>query len=368
MIHTRKLIKPNVIRLEATSACQLRCPSCPTASGATRPVLGSGYLKLGDFQKLLDENPWISQVELSNYGEIFLNPDLLKIMEYAYIRNLILTADNGVNLNTAKEDVLQGLVKHKFRRLTCSIDGASNETYKVYRVRGNFDKALENIKKINYYKKKYKSKYPLLTWQFVVFGHNEHEIPIARKLATDLNMRFYLKLSWDNDFSPIRDKDFVRKEVRLNASTRDEYRQKYGVDFGREICYQLWNKPQINWDGKILGCCLNFWGDFGGNAFRDGLLTSLNNEKINYARDMLLGKKVAREDIPCTTCVLYLSMKANNNWLTVAETKIQYHVVRFAYLYPRARIFFIRLLRGCFRAKGFFNSSVIKKIHEDDRK
>jgi hypothetical protein len=323
--------------------------------------LGSGYLKLSDFQKLLHENPWISQIELSNYGEMFLNPALLEIIEHAYRQNVVLTADNGVNLNTAKEDMLEGLVKYRFRSLTCSIDGASNETYKIYRVRGNFDRVLENIKRINQYKKKYKSKYPLLTWQFVAFGHNEHEISIARKLAIDLNMRFYLKLNWDDNFSSIRDRDFVRKEVGLGASSRDEYKQKYGVDYRRDICHQLWNKPQINWDGKILGCCLNFWGDFGGNAFKEGLLTSLNNEKINYTRDMLFGKKAAREDIPCTTCDLYLSIKTNNRWLTAAEIKIQYNVLRFLYFYPRARVLFVRLRCWLFLAKGFFNYYVMKK-------
>jgi MoaA/NifB/PqqE/SkfB family radical SAM enzyme len=259
--------------------------------------------------------------------------------------------------NTAKEDVLEGLVKYKFRRLTCSIDGASNETYKLYRIRGNFDKVIENIKRINSYKKKYRSKYPLLTWQFVVFGHNEHEISLARKLAATLNMRFYLKLSWDDGFSPVQNKDYVKKEVGLNASSRDEYRQKHGIDFKREICYQLWNKPQINWNGNILGCCFNFWGDFGGNAFKDGLLKSLNNEKINYARDMLLGKKIAREDIPCTTCDSYLSMKANNNWITVTEIKIQSHLMRFLYLYPRLRTLLVRLFHHFFLAKRLYNSA-----------
>lgn len=37
--------------------------------------------------------------------------------------------------------------------------------------------------------------------------------------------------------------------------------------------------PQINWDGKLLGCCLNFWGDFGGNAFEQGLERILTSEK-----------------------------------------------------------------------------------------
>jgi hypothetical protein len=70
-------IKPTQIRLEVSSLCQLRCPSCPTTSKAIHPAVGSGFLKLRDFQSLLDQNPWIREIELSNYGEIFLNPHLL---------------------------------------------------------------------------------------------------------------------------------------------------------------------------------------------------------------------------------------------------------------------------------------------------
>jgi hypothetical protein len=83
----------------------------------------------------------------------------------------------------------------------------------------------------------------------------------------------------------------------------------------------LWKQPQINWDGKVLGCCFNFWGDFGGNVFTDGLFESLNNEKINYAREMLTGRQGTRDDIPCATCELYLDMKREGNWLKRSEKR-----------------------------------------------
>jgi MoaA/NifB/PqqE/SkfB family radical SAM enzyme len=320
-------VKPLKIRLEASSFCQLRCPSCPTTSKAIHPAVGRGFLELRDFQSLLVESPWLKEIELSNYGEIFLHPDLLEIIKFAYERNVVLTADNGTNLNNVKENVLEGLVKYKFRSMTCSIDGASNETYKVYRVKGNFVNVIENIRKINFFKQKYQSEYPLLKWQFVVFGHNEHEISLARTLASELNMQFYLKLSWDSKFSPVRDQEFVRKET--GVTSREEFKQKDGADYMQLICYQLWEEPQINWDGKVLGCCRNFWGDFGGNAFRDGLFKSLNNENIRYARDMLLGKKVARENIPCTTCSIYLGMRADSTWLRGSL----YRSLRYIYRY-----------------------------------
>jgi MoaA/NifB/PqqE/SkfB family radical SAM enzyme len=222
---------------------------------------------LKEFQKLVDENPWIAHIELSNWGEIFLNPEIYDIMECAYRKSVALTASNGANLNTVKEKVLEGLVKFKLRHITCSIDGASQETYSIYRVGGNFERVIENIKIINHYKEKYQSLFPLLRWQFVAFGHNDHEIETARKLAESLNMKFWLKLNVYEEFSPVKNEELVRKESGLGVASRSEYYEKYGSGYLQDIiCRQLWLKPQINWDGRILGCCYNYWGDFG-NAF-----------------------------------------------------------------------------------------------------
>jgi MoaA/NifB/PqqE/SkfB family radical SAM enzyme len=302
------------IRLEACSACQLRCPSCPTTAGHTEEVVGTRTLRLADFVKLVDDNPWIGRIELSNYGEAFLNPHLLEMFRHAYARNVTLEIANGANLNHVRDEVLQGLVRYRVAKMTCSIDGASQETYARYRVRGNYERVIANVKRINHFKQTLGSDLPELTWQFIVFGHNEHEIEAARALAAELSMRFFVKLSWDPELSPVVDGDNVRKVTGTGAASRDEYREKHGSDYMGQICRQLWMDPQINWDGKVLGCCRNFWGDFGGNAFRDGLTRSLNHEKIVYAREMLEGKKPARSDIPCTTCELYKTRENVKQW------------------------------------------------------
>jgi FkbM family methyltransferase len=306
-------IKPSKIRLEASSACQLKCASCYRNTEAFRSAVRNGFLKFGDFRKLVDENPWIKEIELSNNGEIFLNPELLEMIKHAHELGIALTADNGVNLNAVKEAVLEGLVKYRFKSMTVSIDGASSATYRVYRVGGNFETVIENIRKINLFKQQYQSEYPQLLWQFIAFGHNEHEIDLAEKMARALGMNFYVKLTWDDRFSPLRNPERIRKLV--GAATREEYKQRYGVEYFHETCHQLWDGPQVNWDGKVLGCCRNWWGDFGGNAFEDGLLKSINSEKTKYARDMLLGKKKPMEGIPCTTCSMYMRMKAEDKWL-----------------------------------------------------
>jgi MoaA/NifB/PqqE/SkfB family radical SAM enzyme len=284
-------------------------------TGHIHPAVGSGFLKFSDFKTLVDLNPGLEQIELSNYGEIFLNPQLVQILEYAYNAGVDIAVQNGANLNHVKDEALEALVKYRVRVLTCSIDGASPETYRTYRVRGDFDTVIANVKKINLYKQRYRSKLPRLIWQFVVFGHNEHEIALAREMAASLGMEFHTKITWDDTFSPIRDPAFVRAQTGTKGVTRDEFERETGEKYGSTICLQLWDDPQINWDGKVLGCCRNFWGDFGGNAFKDGLAASLAHEKMSYARDMLAGRKPPRDDIPCTTCELYDAMRTTSQFI-----------------------------------------------------
>jgi MoaA/NifB/PqqE/SkfB family radical SAM enzyme len=306
---------PRQIRLEASSFCQLRCPSCPTTGGFIHPAIGSGFLRYDDFRKLVDDNRQLERIELSNYGEALLNPELLMILEYAQQSGVAITLENGVNLNQARPSVLEGLVKYQVRSMTCSIDGARSETYRKYRVRGDFDRVIANIEAINGYKTKHQSKVPALCWQFVVFGYNEQEISLAREHANKLGMSFRTKLNWDPGFSPIRDAELVRRESGQQAATRAEYENIHGEKYLQKICHQLWDDPQINWDGKVIGCCRNFWQDFGGNAFTDGLARSLTGEKINYARKMLRGLAPPRSDIPCTSCEMYKAMRDRARFL-----------------------------------------------------
>jgi hypothetical protein len=65
----------------------------------------------------------------------------------------------------------------------------------------------------------------------------------------------------------------------------------------------------------MLGCCANFWGDFGGNVFEDGLFKTINSGNMKHARNILLGKVEPKDGIPCTTCNYYLAMEANSKWV-----------------------------------------------------
>ncbi len=312
-------IRPSKIQLTASTVCQLKCPTCCTSEGRTAKYFGSQTLEFRNFKNLVDANPWVRQIELAGEGEIFLNRDLLKIMKYAYEKKVVLTGGTGSNLNTVSEETLEGLVKYQFDFLSCSIDGASSEIYKIYRRGGDFEKVIANIKKINAFKVKYRSAVPVLQWQFVLFGHNEQEILRARKMARKLGMKFKVALAW-GDFSPVRNKNFVKKATGLLVTSRGEYLEGYGKVYLSGMCSQMWIKPQINSDGRVFGCCVNSWGAYG-NAFKKDLMGILNGKKMMYTRAMLRGREKERGDIPCIQCPLYREMKRTNSWFFLRKKR-----------------------------------------------
>ena len=173
-------------------------------------------------------------------------------------------------------------------------------------------------------------------------------------MAESLNMKFWVKLSYNERFSPVKNNELVRSHTKSGVSSCREYARKYRNRYMQKmICSQLWKKPQINWDGRVLGCCVNHWGDFG-NAFESNLNDCLNGDKMNQARQLLLGKMDKRrsilysaicrafgkmhfscivllkaalispkcggpEGIPCKECSYYKTMQQTGNWLTMED-------------------------------------------------
>jgi len=158
-----------------------------------------------------------------------------------------LSAWNGANFNHVRESVLEAMVRYKFRAITCSIDGASSKVYERYRVNGDFGRVIDNIRKLNAHKRRWKSRYPKLCWQMVVFGHNEHEIDAARGLATELGMSFGPEDQLGRELFP---------RCRTNAPNA-LWRRSPGRDLGRSrrasirrICHQLWTSRRSTSTGR----------------------------------------------------------------------------------------------------------------------
>jgi thioredoxin reductase (NADPH) len=110
--------------------------------------------------------------------------------------------------------------------------------------------------------------------------------------------------------------EWIKEQTGLSAISRVEHEEENDEIYRQKgICSQLWKAPQINSDGRVLGCCVNTWGAYG--TYTEGKLSSVfNNEKMIRARDMLMGKAEARKDIPCTQCSVYKKMVKREDWIT----------------------------------------------------
>lgn len=319
--YANKLELPKYIRLDASTICQLKCPACYMRKNPDLVKKGCkiGSLSFENFKKLIDDNI-LEKIELSNSGEIFMNKELVKIIEYGYKNGVTMTITNGVNLNYLTDEQAEALVKYKVDTITVSLDGASQKTYEIYRQGGNYKQVLNNVKKIIKYKKKYKSQFPFINWKFIVFGHNEHEIEKAKKEAKKLGVdEIIFDMNWDKDYSPIKNPEKVKEltgidALDINTSPVVQLQQYLAGKIEWYFCRDLW-EPQINWDGQVLGCCANYKENFGGNVFEDGLINALNNPKMLYAKSMVTGNAPAKEGIPCSDCWCFKAMQEANIWL-----------------------------------------------------
>jgi MoaA/NifB/PqqE/SkfB family radical SAM enzyme len=302
-------LQVNKLSIDASTVCQLRCPACSTSKGIIRNgIIGAGFLSFANFKMLVDENPSIMEIELSNWGEIFLNPELIRIVEYAYKKHIKLTAGNGVNFNSVSDEMIEALVKYQFGYINMSIDGTCQETYCQYRVGGNYNQVIENIEKLNYYKDKYNSKRPMLSWQFIIFGHNEHELPKVKELCKELNMKFNPKLN-HSDIFPVKNKNFVRIESGLGVADRNEYKMRFKMHYKRPCC-QCLVSPQINWNGDVLGCCVNKWEKYG-NLLEQTLDSIINGVMYQNMLSFLFGQKELDKQYSCYHCPNYENVKSN---------------------------------------------------------
>ena len=291
---------PTKVRLEACTLCQLRCAGCGFQRGGNDD-LGRGYLTFDNFKNFCKMNPFVREIELSNYGEIFLNPDLVKIMRYAKKRGIALQAYNGSNFNTVSDEQLHAMVETGFKGITLSIDGASQETYSKYRVGGNFNNVIANVKKLQDIKKAAGSKFPQLKWQYILMEHNELEIGRAKEIAKELGVSIKFKYNWDPKYRPVH-RDYIQKETGLKELSEAEYSAAHKVDPFNALCRQVFINPQINWDGRLLGCCTRRYACFDVNVFEVGLIKAIRSPKYIEAKECLFSVHPEKDEYGSSTC------------------------------------------------------------------
>ncbi|HPM00887.1 MAG TPA: radical SAM/SPASM domain-containing protein [Candidatus Cloacimonadota bacterium] len=295
---------PPILMIEPTNICNLKCPLCP--SGTDQLKRPKGYMNLDTFKTIIKEvSPYSFMLIMWNQGEPFLNPDFIEMCQIAKAHNMLLLVSTNANrMPDAKE-----ILKAGIDRLIISADGASQETYNLYRKNGDLSKVIENVKAIVAEKKVRGSRLPRIIWQFIVMKHNEHEEKKIKELALDLEVD-QLQLKTVQIYAKEDIYNFLpdNPKYRRYKIKGDNFELKYGI---KNRCRRIWTQPVVNWDGEMAVCCFDKDNDFKiGNIQNHSFKHLWKSKPFNAMRKRILTDRKQIE--MCRNCGEGVSLKIKN--------------------------------------------------------
>lgn len=330
------LSRPFGLVIDPSNVCELACPGCVHSTrNETLKVFDwpNGTLSEARLAELLKlYGPYAVGAYFCNYGEPLLNlrtPQLIRLAK-TYLMGTALSTSLSVRKLDAEAYVESGL-----DFMVMSIDGATQPVYQQFRRNGDLGLVLSNIRKLVDAKRKLRRHTPVLSWNFLAFEHNVHEIALAERTARKLGVNQFrivnlFDVGWDDpDIRPAAVKGGVRRLDSLSfASEADNWNPfPDSLDAGAitrafdapwnaqepsdsspssgHTCHWLYKNMIMDATGRIMPCCggprpdtnlvfARFNGN-GGDVF--------NSETYRQARAHFAGGSMATGAVPhCTQC------------------------------------------------------------------
>ena len=282
---TTLLSRPFGLVVDPSNVCELACPGCVHSER-------SEELKLFDWHKgTLSENrfrdllrlygPSAIGIYFCNYGEPLLNmntPNLIRRAK-AYLMSTALSTSLSVRRFNAEAYVESGL-----DFMVLSVDGATQPVYEIFRRNGKLDLVIDNIEALVAAKRKLGKRTPVLSWNFLAFQHNLHEIPMAEQMARKLGVNVFrvvnpFDVGWDDpSVRPATIKSYVKRLDWTSMTNPPENWNPYpkaldadtiaaafearfhGSDSTAEpssghTCHWLYKNMVMDAHGRIMPCC-----------------------------------------------------------------------------------------------------------------
>jgi pyruvate-formate lyase-activating enzyme len=236
---------PFFLYAEPSRNCNLRCVGCHDVK--THQVFPDMPLEL--FESLLAQvGPTTAHISLFRGGEAFSNPRFFDMLAVA-------ARDTAADLHISSNLSFR-FTPGQLRQLATActmidgaIDGLSPATYTIYRRGGRFDLAFGNLLRLAGLRDRL-NKGLILRWRFVVFRHNEHEVPDARQAAEDMgiDLQFIKPFVPDPSWLPT-DRSLWRQAPAVPAP------REAAAPFSGLPCPWLYMGTIVNHDGSFSPCC-----------------------------------------------------------------------------------------------------------------
>jgi MoaA/NifB/PqqE/SkfB family radical SAM enzyme len=182
--------KPRVLFIESYAGCNLVCPGCDrTAIEGTRWDLSMSW---ETYVKVIDDlSPGLQYMEFHIGGENWMHRRAADMVRYCRDKNpgcIILSSTNGHFFHTderARDAVECGIDCFIF-----SIDGARQESYEKYRVKGKLERAYDGMRRVLAARRAAGRDRPLVVWRYILFPWNDsdEEMQLARDTAKEIGV------------------------------------------------------------------------------------------------------------------------------------------------------------------------------------
>ncbi|HWP85313.1 MAG TPA: radical SAM protein [Terriglobia bacterium] len=304
--------------VDPCNVCNLRCPLCPT--GNYTLDRNQGMMSFATFKSIIDQiKRYALTVGVYNLGEPFLNRQIFDMIEYAQANNIGTNLSSNFNWPVPVD--VRDIVRSGLEYITVSLDGLTQETYSRYRVNGDVKEVFENMKALLAAREAMHSKTPVVEWQFIVFEHNEHELPQVKQLAKQLGVDRLRLVPPTIPPELVGDQTVAAQWLPHDPVYRENdprlaEQRGYIHD---EACFYLYRTMRVDPDGSVAPCCYarSKTHTFG-NLLEHSLEQIWNNESYQSAR-MLFGRKSLPQDrtpVFCDLCPMYKRSALPNNGLS----------------------------------------------------
>ena len=136
---------PDIVQIESTNLCNAKCVFCPRDEMHRR----QGVMDLDLYRKIVDECAalGITHVRVHNYGEPFLDRQLVEKVRYAKSRGIreVGMISNG---SLITEELARGMIDAGLDAINISVDAGGRETFERTRVNLKYDEVTGNVRRL----------------------------------------------------------------------------------------------------------------------------------------------------------------------------------------------------------------------------
>lgn len=177
---------PFEVTIDPSTVCQLSCPYCSVGAGVI--TRSQGVLRPQIHRQMLNDlSDSLFIIWYFSTGEPLLNRFLPEIIASTQGKEIYSIISTNLSLRLSDERI-EKILSCGLGCISVSIDGASAATYSRYRVGGDFDLVMSNLRRLIARKRELGLELPHIEWRFLVFRHNTHEISRARELAAEIGV------------------------------------------------------------------------------------------------------------------------------------------------------------------------------------